>query len=108
MQTPGKTLQLILFTVEDKKSRTLLEDSLSFQPNYQIGDVIHLLRPESLGTQPDVDHQYVVRQTKHIITGAQAGYDHCTYIVLVEVAELVASQQEKLDRQSHYLTRNGT
>lgn len=108
MQTPGKTLQLILFTIEDKKSRTLLEDSLSFQPNYQVGDVIHIFHPAITGARSEYDQQYVVRQIKHIITGTQAGYDHCTYIVLVEVVKLVALQHEDLDSQSHYLTRKET
>lgn len=106
MQTPGKALQLILFTVEDKKSRTLLEDSLGFHPQYQVGDVIHILQPASTGARPEHDHQYVVRQ--HIITHTQAGSNPHTYILLVEVVELVAPQREELDSQSHYLTRKET
>lgn len=108
MQTPGKALQLILFTVEDNKSRTLLEDSLSFQPNYQVGDVIHILQPAITGARSDYDQQYVVRQIKHIITGTQAGYDHCTYIVLVEVVKLVAPQHEERGSQSNYPARKET
>src|SRR4051812_43569466 len=105
MQTPGKALQLILFTVEDKKSRTILDDSLGFHPHYQVGDVIHILQPASTGARPENDHQYVVRQIKHIITRTQSGSDPHTYILLVEVVELVTPQREELDSQSHYLAR---
>ena len=99
MQTPIKALQLILFTIEDKKSRTLLEDSLGFHPDYRVGDVIHILQPVTQGVALGTDQQYVVRRVKHIVNRTEASLDSATYVLLVEVVELAALEREDLGVQ---------
>lgn len=99
MQTPIKSLQLILFTIEDNKNRTLLEDSLGFHPDYRVGDVIHLLQPINQGILPGNDQQYVVQHVKHIISRTEISPDSATYILLVEVVELAALEWENLGIQ---------
>ena len=94
MPTLDKALQLIITTVEGTSSRTLLSDSLTFHPSYQVGDVIHLLhQPDQVRTLAD-DHQYVIRHIKHVILKGENDGDSSTYVLLVEVVKLTNFEQE--------------
>ena len=99
MQTPIKALQVILFTIEDNKIKTLFEDSLGFHPGYQAGDVIHILQPANQAVVPGNDHQYVVRRVKQLISRTEVSPDSATYILLVEVVKPTALEQEGLGVQ---------
>lgn len=93
MQTSVKALQLILFTVEDNKTRTLLDDLVFYHPTYQVGDTIHLLHQTP---EPGEDHQYVVCDVRHTITVGEAGTHSTNHVLLVEVVELIAKERDDL------------
>ncbi len=97
METSAKSLQLILFTVENGKSRTLLDDALDHYPGYRVGDVIHLLHPKLPPGLTSADHQYVVRSVKHVISVDEGAPCSPAYILLVGVASLSVPERDELD-----------
>lgn len=68
METPARALQLILFTDEG----TLLEELLSYHPDYRVGDIIQLVEPSDRPLTSGNDHQYVVNSVKHVISICKA------------------------------------
>ncbi|QMW00344.1 hypothetical protein [Spirosoma foliorum] len=94
METSAKALQLILFTDEG----TLLEDSLSYHPDYRVGDIIHLFRPSDSPVASSNDHQYVITSVKHVISTSAAFTDGRCFFLLVGVVKLVDQQRDELSR----------
>lgn len=96
MQKPVKALRLILCTVEGNETKTLLDDALFYCPTYQAGDIIHLLHPSCQPAQVSEDHQYVVRNVKHIITVGEADVNSSRHVLLVEMVEVFATERDEL------------
>lgn len=95
METPGKPLHLILYMVEGNKSRTVVDDTLGYQPDYRVGDVIHFLQPTNRYQVSGDDHQYIVRRIKHIVHVGEANANAPTYSLLVEVVELLPPERDE-------------
>lgn len=102
MPIPVKALQLILFTVENNKIKTLLDDLVSYHPVYRAGDIIHLL-PFHQTPEPGEDQQYVVCDVRHTITVGETGTQSTNHLLLVEVAQLIAKERDDLGTPPDYL-----
>lgn len=97
METYVKALQLIIFVVEDDTHKTLLSDTLYYNPGYRTGDVIHLIQPLQRTGDPESDRQYVVLNAKHIVRIDDTKPEPNNYVLLVEVAELAEAEWADLD-----------